>query len=111
MNPTLNTARVAVELGERIARYRIARNLTQKDLAAEAGVDRTTIVRLEKGKGTLDTLIRVMSALAIEKRLLDLVPGTAINPLDHLQKAGKQRKRVRKTTEADDQPWSWAEDS
>ena len=106
----MNPEQLTTELGERLASYRVARNLTQAEVATEAGVDRTTIARLEKGKGTLDTLARVMAALDISERLLDLIPGTHINPLDQLQNQGKQRQRVRKRPTTPEQPWSWGED-
>ena len=98
-------------LGERISDYRVARQLTQAELAAEAGIDRTTLSRLEKGKGNLDTLARVMVALGIEERLLEIVPGTQINPLDPRSRQGQKRQRVRKPsgpTKAE--PWTWADD-
>ena len=42
-------SRILAELGERLARYRLNRNLTQDQLAREAGVSKRTIVRLEDG--------------------------------------------------------------
>lgn len=105
------TSEILNGLGERISDYRVARNLTQAELAAEAGIDRTTISRLEQGKGTLDTLARVLIALGVEERLLEIVPGTQLNPLETKSRRGQQRKRVRKSAEpAQTDHWTWAED-
>ncbi len=107
----MNTDQLVSELGKKIANYRIARNLTQSELADEAGLDRTTVSRLEQGKGTLDSLARVMAALNIEARLLEIVPDTSINPLDKLEQSGQKRQRVRKAKGHAEENWSWGEDT
>lgn len=99
------------DLGQRIASYRISRNLKQAELAQAAGVDRTTISRLENGKATIDTLARVLAALEIEDRLLNIVPDSSLDPLDPLQAKGHRRHRVRDKIKTDDSgPWSWGDD-
>lgn len=103
---------LTASFGEHLARYRIARNLKQADLAEAAGIDRTTLSRLEQGRGTLDTLARVLVALDLGPRLLNIVPDATVNPLDPLAGRGKQRKRVRDSApEADDTPWTWRDPS
>ena len=48
------------ELGQRVARSRLNRNLTQARLADEAGVSKRTVERIEAGYSTqLSNLIRV----------------------------------------------------
>ncbi len=107
-----NVHTILEELGQRIASYRISRNLKQADLATAAGVDRTTISRLESGKATIDTLARVLVALQIEDRLLNIVPDTRLNPLDPIAARGHPRQRVRsKPARHEEEPWSWKEDT
>lgn len=52
------------DLGRRIARIRLSRNLTQASLAREAGASVRSIKRLEAGGNvSLDTLVRVLAAI------------------------------------------------
>src|SRR3546814_16619960 len=63
------------DLGKQIEAYRISRNLKQAELAEMAGISRSTLARLEAGNGgTIDSLARIMRALEIEDRLLDVLP-------------------------------------
>ena len=55
---------VLAELGDRLAQYRLNRNLTQDQLAREAGVSKRTVVRLENGQSSqMTNLVRVLRAL------------------------------------------------
>lgn len=61
MGKTLETTDAAVlaELGDRLSRRRLQRNLTQAQLAREAGVSKRTVIRLERGESSQVTnLIR-----------------------------------------------------
>lgn len=60
----MTDAAVLAELGERLARLRLQRNLTQAQLAREAGVSKRTLIRLERGESSQVTnLIRVVRSL------------------------------------------------
>ena len=98
--------------GRRLASYRVSRRLKQSELAELAGVDRTTLSRLEKGRGTIDTLARVLTALEISERMLDVVPDTRLDPLDPMAGRGLQRRRVRDRQIDDDETsgWNWDSD-
>jgi transcriptional regulator with XRE-family HTH domain len=51
-------------LGARVRDLRLARELSQQDLADRANVDRSTVARLERGAGaTIATLVRVLRVL------------------------------------------------
>ena len=83
------------ELGERLARLRLERNLTQASLAAQAGVAKRTLERMEAGDASqLDTLVRVLRALGLVERFEALIPAPAISPVAQLKLRGKQRKRA-----------------
>lgn len=65
------------EVASAIAGWRKLRGITQAQLADRAGVDRKTVLRLEKGDGGVSTenLLRVLRALGI----LDALPP-ALDP-------------------------------
>lgn len=99
--------RIVEDLGIRLEAYRISRGIKQTDLAAGAGISRSTLMRLEAGSGgTIDSLVRVLRALDLGDRLLDLIPDAALSPLDPMSETGQRRLRVR-DRKADTAPWSW----
>lgn len=74
--PTQPDARVIArrrEVGEQIRRVRLERNLSQREVCEQTGIDVATYSRIEQGHASplLDTLIRI--ALAIGVPLEDLV--------------------------------------
>ena len=86
---------ITKELGRRIERIRLSRNLTQAELAADAGVNPRTILRLEKdGTATLDTFVRVLMALALGPNLEALIPEAEIRPVERLRHRGRERQRA-----------------
>lgn len=99
--------RIVETLGIRLEAYRISRGIKQADLAAKAGISRSTLMRLEAGSsGTIDSLVRVLQALELTDRLVDLIPDAALSPLDPMSETGQRRLRVR-DRKADPAPWSW----
>lgn len=86
---------VLAGLGERVARTRLQRNLTQAILAEEAGVSKRTLVRLEAGESTqLTNLIRILRALGLLGNLEALVPPPVPSPLEELRSQTRRRKRA-----------------
>ena len=61
-------AQRAFVLGEAVRKARLARGMTQADLAAATGTSQSAIARLELGGGNprLETLARVADALGVE---------------------------------------------
>jgi transcriptional regulator with XRE-family HTH domain len=85
------------ELGGRLARARLERNLTQAQLAAQAGVAKRTVERLEKGEpGTaLWAFVRLCRALGFAARLDTLLPDVAApGPMELLAFRRRRRKRA-----------------
>jgi len=63
---TVPSEAVTKELGQHLNRFRLSRNVSQKDLAREAGISRSTLTRLACGKPiSLDSFVRNMQALKL----------------------------------------------
>lgn len=77
-------------MGARLRAERLRQNVTQKELAAKAGVSLPTVQRFEtKGSGTLETFAALLTAL---HRIGDLESVAAAPPpatFDELMAAGK----------------------
>lgn len=102
---------VLVELGSRIARVRLNKNITQKTLAQESGVSLPTIQRLEQGESTnLTNLIRVLRTLGLLENINTLVPKPPVSPMMQIKTKGHVRSRASGTrVEDNNSPWSWSE--
>jgi transcriptional regulator with XRE-family HTH domain len=108
-------------IGERLARLRLARNLTQQQLAEQAGLGVRTVQRLELGEAAtqLSGFVRVCRVLGIVERFDALLPEQAASPmaqLAQLKRQGRQRKRAsgRKlthpaTAREPQKKWTWGE--
>ncbi len=102
---------IEAELGRRVEAARLAANISQAQLAAEAGIARRTVSRLENGEGvSLQTLIRVLRALGLAGRLDALLPEPEIRPIERIRLKGKQRQRARPRSEPDTTEWRWADE-
>jgi transcriptional regulator with XRE-family HTH domain len=101
-----------VEIGARLRRHRLDRDLTQGQLASEAGVSKRTVERLESGRSTqLSSFVRILRALGLLPNLEALVPGTLVRPLDQLRLGGLERRRASGRTAAEaDATWSWGDE-
>lgn len=83
-----------IELGRRLRETRLRALLTQEVVAEEAGLAVNTVKNLEKGKGTLASLVAAMRALDALDQLNSLLPVPGISPLMML-KQSKSRQRAR----------------
>lgn len=91
----LTDRKVLSDVGDRLARHRLNLNLTQAQLAREAGVSTRTVVRLEHGDSTqLTNLVRVLRALGLLANLDALVPLPLTSPLAQLESRLKERRRA-----------------
>jgi transcriptional regulator with XRE-family HTH domain len=107
---------ILAELGRRVALERLGRNLTQKDLAAQAGVARITVARLESGESVkLESFIRVLRVLDLLGALNRLLPEPAPSPIARLSAKDRERRRAsgarrREGDKADAAPWVWGDE-
>ena len=102
---------IEAALCERLERIRLSRNVTQQQLASEAGVSTRTIGRLEKGEGvSLDTFIRVLMAMRIQHGLANLLPDPSVRPIERIGGGTGTRKRARPASASTEQrAWSWGD--
>lgn len=110
----LTSRALRTEMGHRLAKLRLARNVTQRMLAEDAGVGLRTLRRIETGQpSSLDSLLRVAIALGLAEGLLSAVPSREIRPIERVDSSGgRERQRARPLKVASpEEPWSWAEDS
>lgn len=83
------------ELGRRLRRRRLDRNLTQDEVATRAGINRTTVGELERGSsGTLLTLLQVLRAVDALDGIETLLPDTGPSPLELARRQGRVRRRA-----------------
>ena len=87
---------ILCELGGRLARIRLEKNLTQAQLAESAGVSKRTVERLERGDVApqMSGFIRVCRALELVERFELLVPEPVVSPMALLKLGGKKRRRA-----------------
>jgi transcriptional regulator with XRE-family HTH domain len=118
VNSYLTDEAVLSELGARLERTRLERNLTQRELGEEAGVERKVVQRIEAGESVkLASFIRVLRALGLLDALDRLVPEPVPSPIELLRLQGKQRKRAsgkRRTSAPQPDlaaPWRWGDEA
>lgn len=94
----LSPVELAAELGQRVRRERLRQNLTQRTLAARAGVSRVTVTRMEAdGTATLTSFLAVMSALRRAGDLGEILEPPPAVTVDEFIAAGEPtRKRGRR---------------
>ncbi|MGJ8639650.1 MAG: helix-turn-helix domain-containing protein [Opitutaceae bacterium] len=104
------------ELGERLARIRLDRDLTQAGLADKAGVGLRTVQRLEKGTAApqLTMFIRILRALGIVENFDQLIPEPIPSPIEQLKLQGRLRQRAsgkdHKVAESKGE-WTWGNET
>jgi transcriptional regulator with XRE-family HTH domain len=100
------------EIGKRIARLRLERNLTQAQLAEQAGISKRTLERLEAGGAAtqLSLFLRVLRQLDLLERLEKLLPEPQPSPLALLEQQQATRKRAsRRRLAKPATSWSWGQ--
>jgi len=105
---------ILVELGQRIARRRIDLQMTQAEVAEQAGVAKRTLERLEAGQSAqMSSLIRILRALDALPELDRMIPEVRPRPMELLKRKGKARQRAskRRAAEESEQPWTWDDQS
>lgn len=111
--PAATDEAILVELGLRLARHRLDQNLTQADLAREAGVSKRTVERVEAGgSAQMSSLVRLVRALGIVESLDAFVPEPTVSPVQELKLRSKRRRRASSKGEPASPrgKWSWGDE-
>jgi putative transcriptional regulator len=106
----MTDATVIREIGARLARYRLDRNMSQASLAEEAGLGLRTLQRLEGGaKGVhFAAFLRVCRVLGFLEHIDVMVPEAQPSPMQIIEFGENLRKRARKPkAPKKKKPWSW----
>ena len=93
----LSSSAICIELGVRIKQLRLARNISQQQLADMTQGSLSSVRRLEvSGQGTLDFVVRVTQALQAAEQLNGwfMEPAQSIAEAERLQQVA-QRRRAR----------------
>lgn len=94
-------------IGDFIKQTRLSKNKTQQEIATLAGVNRSTLVQLEKGKGgTLLTFIQVLRAMDLLHLLEVFAYEEVISPLMVAEMQMNERKRASKNKNVKQYPKS-----
>jgi transcriptional regulator with XRE-family HTH domain len=106
-----NSDQIESALTERLENIRLERNITQAQLAQEAGVTLRTIRRLEKGQGvSCDTFIRVLIALRLQQNLQILLPDPAIRPIERIRTGGERQRARPARPKKEGSAWTWGDE-
>ena len=90
-------------LGERLERSRLLRNIPQSELARQAGISPRTLRRMESGEGaSLESFIRLLSALDLDGNLAALIPDHSVRPMERTRVAKTERMRASRTNKTTD---------
>lgn len=118
IEPTMTDEAVLAELGARLERTRLDRNLTQRQLASDAGVEYKAVRRIESGESVrLTTLVRVLRALGLLEGLDRLVPESVPSPIELLRLRGRERRRATgsrgrgRDGSREGGPWRWGDEA
>jgi transcriptional regulator with XRE-family HTH domain len=96
---TYSDKAILAELGTRIRRLRLRKNITQQALAEATTLSLGVIKSLESGRGKLSTLVAVLRELGALDQLDHLIPEATISPIQLARMKGKVRERASSVTE------------
>ena len=85
---------IASELGERLKQARLNADMTQTEVADQAGVSRKSVLNAEKGKAQLEAFIAILSALKLTSALESFLPAQEISPIQLSKLKGRKRQRA-----------------
>lgn len=92
------TSEIVATLGKRFKDYRIACDMTQKEVSDKSGVSVITIRKFENGQLynlTLATFIALLKAIDFTQGLDEVLPEIPVSPYELLKIQQGKRKRVR----------------
>jgi putative transcriptional regulator len=119
LDEIMTDAAVLAELGHRLERHRLERNLTQAELASEAGIGQATVQRAERGESVqMTSMIKLLRALELLAGLDVAIPESIDLPIAELEREqrgrrrrarGRRGHRGRPPAESAEEPWRWGD--
>jgi transcriptional regulator with XRE-family HTH domain len=114
LDNTLTDTAVLAELGRRLSSHRLERNLTQAEIAAEAGVGQATVQRAERGESVqMTSMIKLLRALGLLEGLDVAIPESIDLPIAQLERelrhTGRRRARGSRPAKPADEQWRWGD--
>jgi len=92
---TMSDKAILGELGNRLQRERLNRNMTQAELALKAGVSLRSLQYLETGRPcTLASLIKILRAMGNLAALDAFFPEPGLSPVQLARLKGRERQRA-----------------
>ena len=86
---------VLSELGARLERIRLSRNISQAQLAQNSGVSRATVERVERGEAVnFKSVIRILRSFGLIEALGEVIVEPRLGPFDAFRQQGRQRVRA-----------------
>ena len=105
------SSQIETRLCSRLEAIRLSKNISQNELAENAGLSRRTISRMENGQGvSFDTFIRVMRALDLTDHLEALLPDHGILPIERVKERRRPRVRASRASKKENETkdkWVW----
>lgn len=97
------------EIGYRLKRKRLEKNLSQQRLAELAGLNRTTIGEVERGSPfSVLTLVQILRALNALEEFDSFLPDPGLSPLQLAKMKGKERRRASpQSTNSNEGEFDW----
>jgi transcriptional regulator with XRE-family HTH domain len=111
--PHMSDKAILADLGHRLGRRRVELELTQADLAGEAGVSKRTVERVEAGESIQTAnLIRILRVMDLLEAFDAAIPEVGPRPMDLLKLRGKERQRAssKKSNKESEGEWSWGDE-
>ncbi|MEW6073711.1 MAG: helix-turn-helix transcriptional regulator [Planctomycetota bacterium] len=88
------------DLGGRLRRVRLEKNVSQRRVAELAGLSRLTVGNLERGvPSSLLTLLQVLRALGSLDALYAFLPDPGPSPIELAKRRGRMRRRASREPE------------
>lgn len=101
------------EIGKRLAKQRLDKNLTQAQLSEMAGISKRTLERIEAGRSTqLTNFIRVLRSLDLISAMDSFLPKNKPGPIELMKNKDSARKRANPKRDhiRPDTQWSWGDE-
>ena len=84
-------------IGEKIKKTRLKQNITQMNLAEEAGISLSTLKKMENGEiASFDALLRMLRTLGLLDVLQPLIEEEQLSPNEYYELVNSTNKKSRK---------------